>query len=85
MWIMGMVKTKLRGIREHYGVRGNSASLREVNLLFKRTLYRWLNRRSERRSYNWTTFAHIWKMHNVSSLQRLNNEGYQLSILPYLC
>jgi group II intron reverse transcriptase/maturase len=85
MWIMGMTKTKLRGIREYYGVRGNSHSLRKLNLLFRKTLYRWLNRRSERRSYNWRTFGRIWQMYNVSSLQRLNNEGYQLSCLPQMC
>jgi group II intron reverse transcriptase/maturase len=85
MWcIMGMVKAKLRGIREYYGVTGNSNSLRELNLLFRRTLYRWLNRRSERRSYNWTTFGRVWDMHNVSSLQRLYAEGYQLSFLPHV-
>lgn len=85
MWVMGMTKTKLRGIREYYGVRGNSHSLRKLNLLFRKTLYRWLNRRSERRSYNWRTFGRIWQMYNVSSLQRLNNEGYQLSCLPDMC
>jgi RNA-directed DNA polymerase len=82
VWLMGMTRTKLRGIREYYGVTGNSHSLRMLNLVFRKTLYRWLNRRSERRSYNWRTFGRIWEMYNVSSLQRLNNEGYQLSCLP---
>jgi RNA-directed DNA polymerase len=31
-WIMGMVKTKLRGLRNYFGVRGNSAFLRNLNL-----------------------------------------------------
>lgn len=83
-WIMGMVKTKLRGIRNYYGVVGNSGFLRTMNLLFGKTLYRWLNRRSERKSYNWTTFSRLWKMYNVSSLRRLDNEGFQLSFLPFL-
>ena len=83
-WIMGMVKTKLRGIRNYYGVVGNSAFLRNLNLLFRKTLYRWLNRRSERRSFNWNAFSRIWTMYNVSSLRRLDNEGYQLSFLPFL-
>jgi RNA-directed DNA polymerase len=84
-WIMAMVKAKLRGLREYFGVPGNSASLRELNLLFRRTLYRWLNRRSERRSYTWVTFGRMWDMHNVSSLRRLYAEGYQLSFLPFVC
>lgn len=83
-WIMGMVKSKLRGLRNYYGVVGNSIFVRNINSLFGTTLYRWLNRRSERRSYSWPTFSHIWKMYNVSSLSRLDNEGFQLSFLPFL-
>lgn len=83
-WIMGMVKTKLRGIRNYFGVVGNSAFLRNLNLLFRKTLYRWLNRRSERKSYSWPLFSRIWSMYNVSSLRRLDNEGFQLSFLPFL-
>jgi hypothetical protein len=84
-WIMGMVKAKLRGLRNYFGVTGNSDFLRNVNLLFRKTLYRWLNRRSERKSYAWPTFSRIWEMYNVSSLRRLDNEGLQLSLVPYLC
>jgi group II intron reverse transcriptase/maturase len=84
-WIMGMVKAKLRGLRNYFGVIGNSDFLRNVNLLFRKTLYRWLNRRSERKSYAWPTFSRIWEMYNVSSLRRLDNEGLQLSLVPYLC
>lgn len=84
-WIMGMVKAKLRGLRNYFGVRGNSAFLRNLNLIFRRTLYRWLNRRSERKSYAWPTLSRIWTMYNVSSLRRLDNEGYQLSFLQFLC
>jgi RNA-directed DNA polymerase len=83
-WIMGMVKAKLRGLRNYFGVVGNSAFLSEVNLLFRQTLYRWLNRRSERKSYTWATFSRIWTMYNVSSLRCLDNEGFQLSLLPFL-
>lgn len=84
VWLMGMVKTKLRGLREYFGVTGNSDSLRTFNLLFRKTMYRWLNRRSERRSYNWPTFARIWDMYNVSSLRRLYDEGHQISFLPFM-
>jgi group II intron reverse transcriptase/maturase len=83
-WIMGMVKAKLRGVRSYFGVQGNSACLRKLNDIFKKTLYRWLNRRSQRKSYAWPDFARIWTMYNVSSLSRLNNQGFQLSFLPFL-
>jgi RNA-directed DNA polymerase len=83
-WIMGMVKAKLRGIRSYFGVQGNSAFLRNMNNIFRKILYKWLNRRSQRKSYTWQDFARIWTMYNVSSLSRLNNQGYQMSFLPFL-
>jgi group II intron reverse transcriptase/maturase len=60
-WIMGMVKAKLRGICNYFNLPGNTSRMRELHYLFRRTLYRWLNRRSERRSYNWQTFDCMWK------------------------
>ena len=83
-WIMGMVKAKLMGLRNYFGVPGNSIQVRKVYSIFKLILYRRLNRRSERRSYNWKTFMQMWDYFNVSHLQRLNNEGIQLSFAQYL-
>ena len=51
-WIMGMVKTKLNGLKNYFGVVGNSKRVRQIYDIFRHTLYRWLNRRSERKSYN---------------------------------
>ena len=53
---MGMVKAKLRGLRNYYGVPGNSGQVRKIYSIYKNILYRQLNRRSERKSYNWKTF-----------------------------
>ncbi len=83
-WIMGMVKTKLNGLKNYFGVVGNLKRVRQIYDIFRYTLYRWLNRRSERKSYNWETFMHMWHFYNVSNLSRLNNEGLQLSFLQYL-
>jgi hypothetical protein len=38
------------------GVRGNSASLEKFWTQILRLLYKWLNRRSHRRSYTWEGF-----------------------------
>jgi hypothetical protein len=83
-WIMGMVKSKLNGLKNYFGVVGNSKRVRQIYDIFRYTLYRWLNRRSERKSYNWQTFMQMWDYYNVSNLSRLNNEGLQLSFLQYL-
>jgi hypothetical protein len=37
-------------------IRGNYESLNDYLQDIKRILFKWLNRRSQRRSYNWTGF-----------------------------
>jgi RNA-directed DNA polymerase len=64
-WIFAEVNTKLRGYYQYYGVTGNGRSLREFRLCVRRLLYRWLNRRSERRSYNWKTFAEMMRHYGL--------------------
>jgi len=83
-WIMGMVKAKLRGLKNYFGVVGNSKRVRQLYDIFRHILYHRLNRRSERKSYNWSTFMKMWNFFNVSNLSRLNNEGIQLSFLQFL-
>jgi RNA-directed DNA polymerase len=84
-WVLGMVKAKLRGLYNYFGVIGNSARLREMYILYCRTLYRLLNRRSQRKSFNWKTFTFILRFHGVvRHRSNLFNEGIQLSLLPYL-
>lgn len=58
-WIFESVRRKLEGYYNYYGVTGNSPSLKELYYQVHRILYRWLNRRSERRSYNWKTFRQM--------------------------
>lgn len=83
-WIMGMVKSKLRGIKGYFNLPGNSLRIRELETLFKRILYRHLNRRSERRSYNLKTFTHMWNYFFGKSRKQLVNTGIQLSFINML-
>jgi hypothetical protein len=53
------LNAKRRGYYHDYGVNGNSASLREFVTCAMRSLFRWLNRRSQRRSYTWTGFRSL--------------------------
>ncbi len=46
-----LLKPKLRGYYNYYGVRGNSDSLREFFNRSMEILRKWLNRRSQRRSF----------------------------------
>jgi RNA-directed DNA polymerase len=53
------LNVKLRGYYHYYGVHGNSASLKQFFDGALRILWKWLNRRSQRRSYNWQGFKDI--------------------------
>jgi RNA-directed DNA polymerase len=83
-WIMARVIAKLRGLKNYFGVIGNSASLQAIGLIFERTLYKWLNRRSERKSYNWKTYAQMLRFFKVEDAKKLKKDGVQLSLLRSL-
>jgi len=83
-WIMGMVKAKLTGIRNYFNLPGNSERMKEVETLFQRKLYFWMNRRSERRSYNKKTFMIMWKQFIYKKSRRLTVDGIQLNFLSGL-
>lgn len=48
---------KLRGYYQYYGIRGNYERIRDFFYHAKRMLYQRLNRRIQRKSYNWKGFA----------------------------
>jgi RNA-directed DNA polymerase len=58
-WFLKMLNAKLRGHYQYYGVRGNSRSLWEFYDEVMKMLFKWLNRRSQRRSYNWEMFKRL--------------------------
>ncbi|WP_338034846.1 reverse transcriptase domain-containing protein [Lamprobacter modestohalophilus] len=56
------LNAKLRGYYNYYGIRGNYESLGDFFYHVTRMLYREMNRRSQRRSYNWKGFAELIKV-----------------------
>ncbi len=50
---------KLRGYYNYYGVHGNTASLQQFFHRAIRILMKWLNRRSQRRGYNWHGYTEV--------------------------
>jgi len=50
---------KLRGYYNYYAVTGNFESIKEFYEQAKRILLKWLNRRSQRRSFNWQGFSDL--------------------------
>jgi len=59
------LNAKLRGYYNYYGVNGNFPSLNEFFHNTVRILFKWLNRRSQRRSYNWTGFRELLQFFQI--------------------
>ncbi len=57
--LFAQLNSKLRGYYHYYGIRGNYASLQNFLHHVKRILYKTINRRSQRRSYNWKGFMEL--------------------------
>ena len=60
--LFAKLNAKLRGYYQYYGIRGNFESLADFYHHMRRLLFRTLNRRSQRRSYNWKGFAELIKV-----------------------
>ncbi|MDY7079484.1 MAG: group II intron reverse transcriptase/maturase [Chloroflexota bacterium] len=59
------LNAKLRGYYNYYGVFGNYDGLQQFFKQVKRILFKWLNRRSQRRSYNWRGFEQLLEHYRV--------------------
>lgn len=58
-YLFRRLNAKLRGYYNYYGVVGNYASLNQFHWQAMRILFKWLNRRSQRRSFNWQGFSDL--------------------------
>ena len=65
MTLFRRLNAKLRGYFNYYGVVGNYASLNQFFWQAMRILFKWLNRRSQRRSFNWQGFQELLKHFRV--------------------
>ncbi len=59
--LFGKINTKLRGYYNYYGLAGNSKALGTFFYWAKVNLLKWLNRRSQKKSYNWQAFNDLMK------------------------
>jgi len=59
--LLEILRRKLRGYWNYYGVIGNSKMTGKYQYEVHRLLYKWLNRRSQRRSMTWKTYCERWK------------------------
>ena len=63
--IVDMVNSKLRGYFNYYGLRGNSKSINTFYKIATEILYKWLNRRSQRKSFNFDEFNEKMKYYRL--------------------
>lgn len=59
------LRRRLTGYWNYYGVSGNMSSLRKYWREVLRSLYKWLNRRSQKRSLTWARLYRLLKQHGV--------------------
>ena len=62
--IFKTVNAKLRGHYQYYGVTDNTREVKNFLVQTKWLLYKWLNRRSQKRSYTSDTFFN-WTASNI--------------------
>ena len=71
-----MLNAKLRGYYNYNGVIGNTRRISEFYSQAIKILYKWLNRRSQRRSFNWDEFKAALKRYRVLQ-PRITEKSYQ--------
>jgi len=73
-----ILAAKLRGHCQYYGVSGNMPSVQRFYREAVRLTLKWLNRRSQRRSFNWKGF-HAYLKHYPLPTPRIVHNLYTLS------
>jgi group II intron reverse transcriptase/maturase len=65
------VSHKLRGHFNYFGVTDNSRALAQFQYGVRQLLFKWLNRRSQRRSFTWESFRRYTARHPLPRPRRL--------------
>lgn len=63
------LRRKLTGFRNYFGLLDNSRSVSRLYDFVLETLYKWLNRRSQRRSFNWRSFKDMLRYYRIGPLR----------------
>ena len=77
--LMKTLSSKLRGYYNYYGVINNFKSIKKYYRQICRILYKWLNRRSQRKSFNWSQFNALLNRHHIEKpriTQRVDHQGH---------
>ncbi len=61
--IWKMLSSKLQGHYNYYGVSSNTRSINSYNYQTRRLIFKWLNRRSQKKSFSWKEFSQYIKLY----------------------
>jgi group II intron reverse transcriptase/maturase len=64
--VLAKLKRKFIGYGNYYAVAGNARSMKDFYWQARKILFKWLNRRSQRRSYSWAAFNRLLRRHGIS-------------------
>jgi RNA-directed DNA polymerase len=76
--LMKTLNSKLRGYYNYYGVINNFQSINKYFKAVRRILFKWLNRRSQRKSFNWKQFETLLIRHNIEKPRITQRDDAQL-------
>ena len=68
-----ILQAKLRGHYQYYGVSGNMRSMNRFYALTIRMVFKWLNRRSQRKSFGWKSFYEYLERHPLPRPKVVHN------------
>lgn len=74
------LNAKLKGYYNYYGLIGNIESLRMFYEQAIKMLYKWLNRRSQRRSFEWLEFKRMLKRYRVLTPRIIETSQTQMKL-----
>ena len=79
--LMGRLRRKLAGYWQYYGVTGNGRSLRKFWWLVVAGLYKWLNRRSQKRGLTWARLNAIISRYQLPKPRITESRQMQFSFM----
>ena len=71
------INIKLCGMFRYYGISGMFEEIRKIWNYTRYTLYKWLNRRGDKRSFKWKDFDRVWKHYMERPKIYVNLWNYQ--------
>jgi len=74
-----ILKAKLAGHFQYYGVSGNSRAIQNYRYQAIRLAMKWLNRRSQKKSFNWETFQKYMERFPLPKA-RIHHSFYDLKV-----